>query len=59
MKSKKELKEHPFFEGIDWLKMIRKEYDPPFVEKDDESLDDIPVPKRVKKKLIEEGLILI
>ena len=48
VKSKKELKDHPFFEGIDWLKMARKEYDPPFVEKDEENLDEIPIPKRVK-----------
>lgn len=26
----KELMNHPFFEGIDWNKLLNKEYQPPF-----------------------------
>ena len=52
-KNKKELKDHPFFEGIDWGKVLKKEYDPPFIDKDDENYDEIPIPKRVfLKKLL-------
>ncbi len=47
VKNKKELKDHAFFEGIDWGKVLRKEYEPPFIEKDDENYDEIPIPKRV------------
>ena len=47
MKSKRELKEHPFFEGVDWDKVAKKLYDPPFIEKDEENLAELPSLKNV------------
>lgn len=48
VKNKKEIKEHPFFDGIDWDKILKKEYEPPFIEKDEEVLEEIPIPRKVK-----------
>ena len=35
----KKIKEHPYFEGVDWDKYLRKEIEPPFVPKFEGELD--------------------
>lgn len=42
IKDKDSIKKHPFFDGVDWEKVLKKEYDPPElveIEEDEDSHD--------------------
>jgi len=40
IKTKDLIRSHPFFEGVDWKKVVEKEYVPPsLIEAEEENLD--------------------
>ena len=39
VRDKTEIQNDPFFKGIDWQKVVNKEYQPPFMDFDDDDED--------------------
>ena len=50
VKDKSEIKNHPFFAGIDWEKALKKEYPPPEAEllEDEENFSEVNKYKEIK-----------